>query len=66
MKIEEELGTTIVVEEGMEVIITLEEVIVDSKVMVDEGRVLVTVETAVVRLTEAPSPRLVLVQWKLL
>ncbi len=56
VKIEEELGTTIVVEEGIDVTIKLEEVIVDSNVVVDEGRVLVTVENAVVRLTEAPSP----------
>lgn len=60
VKIEDELGTIIVVEEGIEVIITLEEVIVVSNVVVDDGRVLVTVEKAVVRLTEAPSRRLVL------
>lgn len=66
MKIEEELGTTIVVDEGIDVIITLEDVIVDSKVVVDEGRVLVTVEISVVRLTEAPSLWLVLVRWDLM
>ena len=55
MKTEEELGTTIVVDGGIDVIITLEAIIVDSKVVVDEGRVFVTVEIAVVRLMEAPA-----------
>ena len=50
VKIEEVLGVIIVVEEGIDVTITLDEVNVVSIVVVDWSRVLVTVENEVVRL----------------